>query len=105
MRTLEFLGITFRSAQHQTWFLQSMAFLLGGLVWFALAIKVRCLRPYRTVPWRILWQLHLIAAYFAHRFTKGGELNGDIFSRDCIWFNSLLGVMYLCLWARYRTKQ
>lgn len=101
-------GIEFSSAGHMNWFIFSMIcfgistgwclITLGIKLIMRLNIKLSSTSLY-TTGWALGMTGHFWTSIMAIIFTKFGTENGRIYSVDCIWFNALMGVIYmgLCL--------
>ncbi len=97
-----FLGIQFRSRGHETWLKGTMGILL--VVAIITALNRVSKHPYE--------QIYVISGSLAFSslgmsvialvLTRGGRKNGDILSRDCIWYNLLLGCIYVALAFSYQ---
>ncbi|KKR36716.1 MAG: hypothetical protein UW46_C0007G0022 [Candidatus Yanofskybacteria bacterium GW2011_GWF1_44_227] len=106
METTIFLGITFRSASHLIWFVQSMVILLVSMIYYARKIftSSREIESF-SGPTFYLTAFHGITILQAIVHTRLGRINGPIYSVDCIWFNSLMVLVYLSLgYAAHRAS-
>ena len=102
MESLELLGITFRSAQHMHWFvLTCFLFVISTLGFFTTRDNLLI----RTLSWHFLFYYHGFFAVASIVATEGGTINGVTWSVDCIWFNSLMAVMYLGLYLLLQKKK
>lgn len=95
MGTIEFLGITFRSAQHLEWFILTLV-TLGANIYFIAVCWVSGKRY--TMPLAfcaISGGFSLFYSILAAIITDFGAVSGPIWSGDCIWYNALLSVIYI----------
>src|SRR3989344_1082414 len=97
---VEFLGIAFRSASHLAWFKMNLTIFVLSWAWYLASRSGR--------HWRFL-SVFCSATTFNAIFTiavrlfKGVALDGEVYSRDCIWFNGLMAFIYLSHWWLAKT--
>lgn len=100
MNIVQFLGIEFRSVEHLFWFKLSSATFLAYFVFFAARLIIKKFRKnfifsvYVSIVSVLFCICHFEVSIKAYSFTKGGQINGNLFSADCIWFNGLLAIVY-----------
>ena len=80
---------TFRNANHRTWFVFSSTFAVATFVcWSLWNTRQACVS---------FSALHLGVSFRATRQCLVLREPSEVYSVDCIWFNALLGLAYLCL--------
>jgi hypothetical protein len=92
-----FFGIHFRSASHLLWFEISMVLFGISILesFFCLLSKKDELAEKVYGMQKSIARFHGATALIAVFVTKFGTVNGDAYSVDCIWFNSLMVAIYL----------
>jgi hypothetical protein len=96
-----FVGINFHSKSHLYWFGYSM---------FLLAICISVLLPGLIINERNVMKtafdllsvnmcFHFWTVVMAVYFVKIMKVKGGAFSEDCIWFNSLMAVIYFAMYG------
>ena len=98
MEKIEFYGIVFRSVSHMAWFEVSTSLFCMSMAWCVTKAALTAKKITYTYLWIVLATIHAgvsIDAFFA---TKGGSINGDMYSIDCIWFNAFLCFSYITLY-------
>lgn len=103
MDHIEFWGITFRSLGHLGWFQLTMVVLVTSVLYYGWCVT-SARRLFMTYP--LWWWLGFFqsgasvvtALIIAGRYQQQQPLNGATYSVDCIWFNALIGSLYLLLW-------
>jgi hypothetical protein len=92
------LGIAFRSGHHYWHFKVSTA-VLGLTLFLAVLSHFEKRRGNNSFPLTgiaLCWgSMYAFLSMEAYRVTQGGTINGPMWSRDCIWFNGLLAIVYL----------
>jgi hypothetical protein len=86
------LGIHFRSVSHYHWFVGSMILLGLSLLCSVLEMDKR---PVDLMQSWWHWPVfcHAGTSVTAIFVTHFGQVNGPIYSVDCIWFNALMSLM------------
>jgi uncharacterized membrane protein YvlD (DUF360 family) len=101
MESLEFWGVSFRSVMHMQWFQASVcvSMVCMLLLLLPLILKEDYNPIYNIIPVGFFSSMHFTVFLSAVVLTKGGAVNGNIFSVDCIWFNALMAFIYaiVCL--------
>lgn len=102
---VEFLGITFRSANHLWRFLLT-AFVLVMATAVGIAMIIEKSFYAAAVFWSLLGCIFILVSVDAIQKTNWGAVNGSVYSVDCIWYNALLaGICFsgvvLCLRLRW----
>jgi hypothetical protein len=97
MDSMQFLGISFRSAVHVYWFLFSKGILVSSVLAFIALVRWRRWRGTGPMPYRV-WEyplyLHAGVTVLALGWTRGGSMESGSYSPDCIWWNALLAGLY-----------
>ena len=110
----EHFGVVFRSTSHYGWFLLSAFCFVAIVAWnvlgvFYLAWRKRLNDGYPAVlafPSIFMTLFHVSTSLGAVIFTRFGQINGPIYSVDCIWFNLLMAVLYLFMfWVTNKVLQ
>lgn len=93
----EFLWITFRSTSHMSWFFFTQALFWCAIVFAALQIVLTQSWSFKSLLGGLAtWEF--IVSLTAIFVTKFGTINGPTYSIDCIWYNALMGTLYICLY-------
>ncbi len=98
MHPVEFLGIVFRSPQHLGWFTMSMT-VFAAMVGVLILCRILRTGPAETLLVYAGGMLcgHTLVALSAVIHTRFGELNGPVYSVDCIWFNTAMALAYAAM--------
>lgn len=90
----------FRSVSHGMWFVLTMGILLTATVFYIRSAR-RGLAPDRA--WVNTYPLaHIATALIAVWRTRGGIINTAGFSVDCIWFNPLMALLHIAVFAVFQ---
>lgn len=104
LEQVTFWGLSFRSASHMHWFQMSVVVfalsVLSLLVWFFFFRKSNDFLICPFVMWQLGFAIHVLQPPIALIVTRGGTVNGPIYSVDCIWFNALMACIYFLGWRR-----
>src|SRR3989338_5351198 len=98
---LEFL-FHFRNAGHERWFVMSMAMFVMSLSMNIIGRKIFKQSTRFVNMWMALYHFFVVAGSFltvvvAHR-------PSEIYSIDCIWFNSLMVAIYIIMGMIFNKK-
>ncbi len=110
MESPEWLGITFRSVSHLRWFIGSMlifffstAFLLSGLCFTR--DRLSFIKKFNGMWWALSFSYISMALMAVFCTLMWG--NGSVVSKDCIWFNGIMALIYYLIYriaGRYLQK-
>ncbi len=96
MEPYEFIGITFRSAEHAMWFKFTTSVMLLSVIFAVYRFRKKAYNAPAVLWFWLACSEFGFSTNAVHR-TNFGEIDGPIWSSDCIWYNGLLAIVYLAL--------
>jgi hypothetical protein len=81
----------FRNENHALWFFLSMGFYLLALSYYFL--------PHSKAILVLLAGVHLVSLVITIYTIYILKQKTNLFSRDCVWFNSLMLILYIIMWV------
>ena len=89
----QFFFITFRSLEHQQWFMGTQILFWVIMLFCVIAITTR--QPWLSYIHSLsLAGVHFLISCVAIEKTNWGEIVVPMFSGDCIWYNAIMGSLY-----------